>query len=90
MKQKKQKNQNEKIIEDDITRDIRILSEQEKEEDFYEPRRINSLCNNNYIEYESNGNKNRNLLLDEYLNKIETYLRNIIISLPILIHEKFS
>ena len=90
MKQKKKKNQNEKIIEDDITRDIRILSEQEKEEDFYELRRIDSLCNNNYIQYESNGNKNRNLLLDEYLNKIETYLRNIIISLPILIHEKFS
>ena len=90
MKQKKKKDQNEKIIEDDITRDIRILSEQEKEEDFYEPRRINSLCNNNYIEYESNGNKNRNLLLDEYLNKMKIYLRNIIISLPILIYGKFS
>ena len=37
--------------------------------------------NNNYIEYESNGDKNKNLPLDEYLNKIETYLRNIITNL---------
>ena len=31
------------------------------------------------MEYESNGDKNKNLSLDEYLNKIETYLKNIII-----------
>ena len=37
--------------------------------------------NNNYIKYESNGDKNKNSPLDEYLNKIETYLRNIIINL---------
>ena len=37
--------------------------------------------NNNYIKYESNGDKNRNLSLDFYLNKTETYLRNIIINL---------
>ena len=36
---------------------------------------------NNYIEYESNGNRNRNLSLDEYLNKINPYLRIIIIDL---------
>ena len=29
----------------------------------------------------SNGDKSRNLSLDEYLNKIELYLRNIIIDL---------
>ena len=33
------------------------------------------------IEYENNGDKNRNLPLDEYLNKIKTFLRNIIIDL---------
>ena len=37
--------------------------------------------NNNYIEYESNGDEKRTLPFDEYLNKIETYLRNIIINL---------
>ena len=30
---------------------------------------------------QSNGDKNRNLLLDEYLNKIKPYLRNVIINL---------
>ena len=60
-------------------RDIRSLFEQE--EDYCEPKRISNFWNNNYIEYESNGDKNRNLSLDEYHNKIETYLRNIIINL---------
>ena len=32
----------------------------------------NNFWNNNHIEYKSNGHKNRNLLLDEYLNKTET------------------
>ena len=35
----------------------------------------------NYIEYGSNCDKNRDLSLDEYLNKTESYLRNIIINL---------
>ena len=34
---------------------MRILFEQEKEEDYYEPERVNNFQNNNYIEYESNG-----------------------------------
>ena len=37
--------------------------------------------NNNYIEYESNGDKNTNLSRDEYFNKTKPYLRNIIINL---------
>ena len=43
----------------------------EKEKDFYEPKRVNDFWNNNYIEYESNGDKNKNLSLDEYLKNIE-------------------
>ena len=62
-------------------RDIMILFEQEeKEKDYYELKRVINFWNNNYIEYESNGDKNKSLSLDEYLKKIETYLRNIIIS----------
>ena len=53
----------------------------EQEEDYYDPKRVNNFWNNNYIEYENNGNKNTNLSLDKYLNKIKTYLRNIIINL---------
>ena len=36
---------------------------------------------NNYIECESNGDRNRNLLLEKYFNKIEPYLTGIIIDL---------
>ena len=39
------------------------------------------MWNNNYIEYESNGDKNGNLTLDEYLNKIDSGLRNIMIDI---------
>ena len=40
---------------------------------------MSSFWNNNDVDYESNGDKNSNLLLDEYLNKIKTYLRDITI-----------
>ena len=83
-KKKKERNQrkkeyNERLIKDGIIRDIKTLFEEE--EDYYEPKRVNNFWNNNYIEYESNGDKGKNLSLDEYLDKIETYLRNIIINL---------
>ena len=61
----RKKKQNKKIIKDKIIADIRTLFEQEKEEDYYE--------------HESNSDKNKNLSLDEYINKIQSYLRNIII-----------
>ena len=80
-KEKKKEEHNERLINDGIIRDVRILYEQEQEEDYYELKIVNSFLNNNYIKYESNGDKNRNLSLDFYLNKTETYLRNIIINL---------
>ena len=70
---------NNRLIKDRIIRDIRTLFEQE--EDYYKPKRVNIFWNNNYIEYESNGDENRNLSLDECFNKIEPYLRNIITDL---------
>ena len=42
---------------------------------------VSNLWNNNYTEYESNGDKNKNLSLEEYLNKVKPYLRDIIIDL---------
>ena len=42
---------------------------------------MSNFRNNNYFEYESNSDKSRNLSLDEYFNKIKSYLRNIIIDL---------
>ena len=50
-------------------------------EDYYKPKTVSNLWSNNYIEYESNGDKNRILSLDEYLNKIKSYLTIIIIDL---------
>ena len=66
-------------IKDRIIRDIRTLLEQEK--DYYKPKKVSNFWNDSYTEYESNGDKNRNLSLDEYRNKIRPYLRNIIIDL---------
>ena len=60
-----------------MIKDIRTFFEQE--EDYYKPERVSNFWYNNYIEYESNGDKSRNLSLDEYLNKIKPYLRNVII-----------
>ena len=90
MKQKKRKKKernyrkkelNERLIKDRIITDIRTLVEQEKEEDYYKPKRVDNFWNNNYIDYGSNGDKNRVLLLKEYLNRIKPYLRDIIINL---------
>ena len=39
---------------------------------------MSNFWNNDYIEYENNGDKNWNLSLDEYLNKIKPYLKDII------------
>ena len=44
---RKKKKQNEKINRDNIIRDITILFEQEKEEDYYEPKRVSNFRNNN-------------------------------------------
>ena len=75
-KLQKKKKINDWLIKDKIIRDIRTSSEQE--EDYYKPKRVSNFWNNNYIEYESNGDKNRNLSLEECFNKIEPFLRNII------------
>ena len=44
-------------------------------------RKLSNFYNINYTEYDSNGARNGNLSLDEYLNEIEPYLRGIIIDL---------
>ena len=80
IKKKIKKEHNERINKDKIIRNIRSHFEQQ-EEDYYEPKKITNFWDNNYIEYESNGDKNRNLSLDKYINKIKPYLRNIIINL---------
>ena len=67
-----------KLIKDGIIRNIRVLFGQEKEGDCYDPKRVNNFGNKNYIKNEGNGDRNKSLSLDGYLNKIENYFRNII------------
>ena len=40
-------------------------------------RKLSNFYNINYTEYDSNGARNGNLSLDEYLNEIEPYLRGV-------------
>ena len=59
--------------------DIRALFKQES--DNYQAIRVDNFWDNNYIEYESNGNKNKSLSVQEYVDEIKPYLRDIIINL---------
>ena len=59
--------------------DIRTLFKQES--DNYQTIRVDNFWDNNYIEYESNDNKNKNLSVQENVDEIKPYLRDIIINL---------
>ena len=56
---------------------MRTLFESDNE-DYYEPIRIGSAFSNNYVEYESNGDKDKTPSIKEYLDKIRPYLSNMI------------
>ena len=66
-------------IKDLILRNIKNLLEYENEEEnYYKPVRVNNFWSNNYIEYKSNGDKNKILSVRENLNKIRPYIKDII------------
>ena len=67
-----------KAIKDIILRDRRNLFENEEEEKYYKPVRATIFWSNNYIEYESNGDRNETLSVEEYLNEIRPYLKDIL------------
>ena len=60
-----------------MLKDIRNITNHE-EEYYYKPVRVGIFWSNNYIEYESNGDRNKTLSVEEYLNKIRPYLKDII------------
>ena len=63
-----------KEIKDRILKDIRNLFEHEKvEENCYQLVRVRNFWSNNYIEYESNSDRNKALSVEEYLNLINPY-----------------
>ena len=58
-------------IKDRILRDIKNRFEHEKgEENYYKPVGVSSFWRNNYIEYESNDDRNKTLPVEECFNKI--------------------
>ena len=59
-------------------RDVGNLFIQSIDEDYYKPIRTKIAFNDNYIDYVSKGDKDKNLSLKEYLNMIKPYLRDII------------
>ena len=64
-----------KATKDRILRDIKNLSEHEKEEvNYYKPVRVSSFWSSNYIEYKTKVDKNKTLSVEEYLHYISLYL----------------
>ena len=60
-----------KAIKDRILKDTKDLFEHEnKEENYYKPVRVSNFWSNNYIEHGSNGDRNKTISIEEYLNKI--------------------
>ena len=47
-------------------------------DDYFKLVRVNSFYSNNYIENQSNGDKNKTLSLEEYLEEIKPFLKHII------------
>ena len=70
-----------KAIKKRMLRDIKDLFEYEEEENYYKPLRVSNFWSNNYIEYKSSRDRNKTLSVEEYLNKIRSYLEDIIINL---------
>ena len=66
-----------KEIKDRMLRDIRNVFQQE-EQNYYKSVRVSNVWSNNYIEYEINGHTNKTLSVEEYLDKIRPYLKDII------------
>ena len=57
---------------------LRDLFDSSVSEDYYKPIIVNSAFNNNYIQYESKGDKDKTLAIREYLNMIRPYLTDMI------------
>ena len=67
-----------KAIKEKILRDSKNLFEHEEEENYYNLVRGSNFWSNNYIEYESNHEKNKATSVEEYINKIRSYLKDTI------------
>ena len=69
------KKENE-VIDDKIISYIKKCFE--LEEDCYKPVRVGNFYSNNYIEYESNGDRNKTLSIEEHLEEMKPFFKDII------------
>ena len=61
-----------------MLRDIKNIFKPEKEEEnYYKPVRVNNFYSNNYNEYGSDCNGSKTLSVEEYVNEIRPYLKDI-------------
>ena len=59
-------------------RNIENLFGDADEKDYYKPVKTKAAFNDNYVEYERSGDKDKNLSLEEYLDMIRPYLQDLI------------
>ena len=79
----------ENFNNDKILRDARSLFESDNE-DYYGLVRIGNAFSSNYIEHESNRDKDKTLSIKEYLDKIRAYLSHTINDLKPKVNGKFN
>ena len=58
-----------------------IITLYQSKEDYYKPLRTGNAFSSNYIEYESNGDKDKTLSIEDYHDEIRPYLNNLIDSI---------
>ena len=56
---------------------LNTVFQNEEEEDYYTLVGVSNFWSNNYIKYKSNSDINKTLSVEEYLNNIRPYLRDI-------------
>ena len=73
---------NKYYVYDDVKyrgiKDIKDLFDLSISEDYYKPIIVKSTHDNNYIQYESKGDKDKTLTISQYLNMIRPYLVDMI------------
>ena len=68
-----------KAMKDKIISDTRnFIEQEEEEEDSYKPEKVDKFYSDSFIIYESKGDKNKTLSIEEYLYKIRPNLKYII------------
>ena len=55
-----------------------LFEHEKKQEEYYKPVRVSKFQSSNFIEYKSNGDKNKTISVEDYLNKISPYLKSIL------------